>query len=91
MLHSEFHSAMRAVVSSFVVGRAQNPQKGDELPEDHMGNPLEVGAKTMIPPLMSCGSCCHCRHYPSTANMCLPPAYYRRHLGFDEAPHLWGG
>lgn len=53
-----------------------------------MGNPLEVGAETMIPLLTPCGSCCH---YPSNANMCLTPAYYGRHLGFDKAPHLRGG
>lgn len=59
MLHSEFHSAMHAAVSSFVVGWVQNPQKGDELIEDYTGNPLEIGAKIIIPPLMPCGSCCH--------------------------------
>jgi hypothetical protein len=64
---------------------------GPELSEDYMGNPLEVGAKIMIPPLMPCGSCCYCRHYPNTANKCLTPVYYGRYLGFDKAPHFWGG
>ena len=64
---------------------------GPELTEDYMGNRLEVGAKIMIPPLMPCGSCYYCRHYPNTANKCLTPVYYGRYLGFDKAPHLWGG
>jgi threonine dehydrogenase-like Zn-dependent dehydrogenase len=45
----------------------------------------------MIPPLMPCGSCDYCLHYPQTANKCLTPVYYGRYLGFDKAPHLWGG
>lgn len=57
---------------------------GSELTEDYMGNPLEVGAKIMIPPLMPCGSCC----YPNTANKCLPPVYYGRYLGFEGAAPL---
>ncbi|MDE2515433.1 MAG: zinc-binding dehydrogenase [Rhodospirillales bacterium] len=64
---------------------------GPDLKEDYMGNRLEVGAKIMIPPLMPCGECYYCRHYPKTANKCLTPVYYGRYLGFDKAPHLWGG
>jgi threonine dehydrogenase-like Zn-dependent dehydrogenase len=64
---------------------------GPELTHDYMGNPLAVGAKIMIPPLMPCGECYYCRHYPNTANKCLTPVYYGRYLGFDKAPHLWGG
>ena len=64
---------------------------GAELTEDYMGNPLEVGAKIMIPPLMPCGSCYYCAHYPEHANKCLTPVYYGRYLGFDKPPHLWGG
>jgi threonine dehydrogenase-like Zn-dependent dehydrogenase len=45
----------------------------------------------MIPPLMPCGSCYYCVHYPQNANKCLTPVYYGRYLGFDKAPHLWGG
>jgi threonine dehydrogenase-like Zn-dependent dehydrogenase len=30
-------------------------------------------------------------HYPQQANKCLTPVYYGRYLGFDKAPHLWGG
>jgi len=45
----------------------------------------------MIPPLMPCGSCYYCIHYPQSANKCLTPVYYGRYLGFDKAPHLWGG
>ncbi|MDA8052433.1 MAG: zinc-binding dehydrogenase [Rhodospirillales bacterium] len=64
---------------------------GAELTEDYMGNPLSVGAKIMIPPLMPCGRCYYCVHYPKHANKCLTPVYYGRYLGFDKPPHLWGG
>jgi threonine dehydrogenase-like Zn-dependent dehydrogenase len=66
-------------------------EKGSELTADFMGKPLEVGSRIMIPPLMPCGSCYYCIHYPETANKCLTPVYYGRYLGFDKAPHLWGG
>ncbi len=66
-------------------------EKGPELKADFMGKPLEAGSKIMIPPLMPCGSCDYCLHYPQTANKCLTPVYYGRYLGFDKAPHLWGG
>ena len=56
-----------------------------------MGKPLEVGSKVMIPPLMPCGYCYYCVHYPQNANKCLTPVYYGRYLGFDKPPHLWGG
>lgn len=64
---------------------------GSGLTEDYMGNPLAVGAKIMIPPLMPCGRCYYCVHYPKHANKCLTPVYYGRYLGFDKPPHLWGG
>ena len=66
-------------------------EKGDELTEDFMGLPLAVGSKVMLPPLMPCGSCYYCVHYPETANKCLTPVYYGRYLGFEKPPHLWGG
>jgi threonine dehydrogenase-like Zn-dependent dehydrogenase len=66
-------------------------EKGPELKADFMAKPLEVGSRVMIPPLMPCGSCYYCVHYPETANKCLTPVYYGRYLGFDKAPHLWGG
>ena len=66
-------------------------EKGPDLATDFMGKPLEVGSRIMIPPLMPCGSCDYCLHYPQTANKCLTPVYYGRYLGFDKAPHLWGG
>jgi threonine dehydrogenase-like Zn-dependent dehydrogenase len=66
-------------------------EKGAELTEDFMGQPLAVGSRVMIPPLMPCGQCYYCVHYPETANKCLTPVYYGRYLGFDQAPHLWGG
>jgi len=66
-------------------------EKGADLKTDFMGKSLEVGSKIMIPPLMPCGSCDYCLHYPQTANKCLTPVYYGRYLGFDKAPHLWGG
>ena len=56
-----------------------------------MGKALGVGSKVMIPPLMPCGHCYYCVHYPQQANKCLTPVYYGRYLGFDKAPHLWGG
>ena len=64
---------------------------GDEFTEDFMSKPLKVGSKVMIPPLMPCGKCYYCIHYPQTANKCLTPVYYGRYLGFDKAPHMWGG
>jgi threonine dehydrogenase-like Zn-dependent dehydrogenase len=64
---------------------------GAELTADFMGKPLEVGSKVMLPPLMPCGTCDWCKHYPETANKCLTPVYYGRYLGFDKPPHLWGG
>ncbi|MEA2793695.1 MAG: hypothetical protein QOI87_1075, partial [Bradyrhizobium sp.] len=64
---------------------------GSEFKEDFMSKPLKVGSKVMIPPLMPCGCCYYCIHYPESANKCLTPVYYGRYLGFDKAPHLWGG
>ena len=64
---------------------------GPELSADFMGKPLKVGSKVMLPPLMPCGFCDWCKHYPETANKCLTPVYYGRYLGFDKPPHLWGG
>jgi threonine dehydrogenase-like Zn-dependent dehydrogenase len=64
---------------------------GPELETDFMGQPLTVGAKVMLPPLMPCGRCYYCVHYPTRANKCLDPVYYGRYLGFDKPPHLWGG
>ncbi len=64
---------------------------GSELKEDFMSKPLSVGSKVMIPPLMPCGRCYYCIHYPENANKCLTPVYYGRYLGFDKPPHLWGG
>jgi threonine dehydrogenase-like Zn-dependent dehydrogenase len=64
---------------------------GSEFVEDFMNKPLQVGSKVMIPPLMPCGQCYYCVHYPENANKCLTPVYYGRYLGFDKAPHLWGG
>ncbi len=66
-------------------------EKGSALEVDFMGHPLEIGCKVMLPPLMPCGQCYYCVHYPSTANKCLNPTYYGRYLGFDKPPHLWGG
>ena len=66
-------------------------EKGEELGEDFMGRPLATGSKVMIPPLMPCGRCYYCVHYPESANKCLTPVYYGRYLGFDKPPHLWGG
>lgn len=64
---------------------------GDDLKTDFMGKPIGTGSKLMLPPLMPCGHCDWCLHYPETANKCLTPVYYGRYLGFDRAPHLWGG
>ena len=66
-------------------------EKGDGLAADFMEKPLEIGSRVMLPPLMPCGSCYYCVHYPETANKCLTPVYYGRYLGFEKAPHLWGG
>jgi len=64
---------------------------GGELKTDFMGKPIGVGSKLMLPPLMPCGHCDWCLHYPETANKCLTPVYYGRYLGFNKPPHLWGG
>ena len=64
---------------------------GAELKTDFMGKPIGVGSKLMLPPLMPCGLCDWCKHYPEQANKCLTPVYYGRYLGFDKPPHLWGG
>jgi D-arabinose 1-dehydrogenase-like Zn-dependent alcohol dehydrogenase len=37
---------------------------GSEFTEDFMSKPLKVGSKVMIPPLMPCGHCYYCVHYP---------------------------
>src|SRR5262245_57119735 len=66
-------------------------EAGSEFSEDFMGKPLRVGSKVMIPPLMPCGRCYYCIHYPESANKCLTPVYYGRYLGFNKPPHLWGG
>ena len=64
---------------------------GSELTTDFMGKPIGVGSKMMLPPLMPCGFCDWCKHYPEQANKCLTPVYYGRYLGFAKPPHLWGG
>ena len=64
---------------------------GSELTSDYMGQPLEVGAPVMLPPLMACGRCYYCLHYPTRANRCRNPTYYGRKIGFARPPHLWGG
>jgi threonine dehydrogenase-like Zn-dependent dehydrogenase len=64
---------------------------GAEFTSDFMDKPLGLGSKLMIPPLMPCGRCYYCTHYPETANKCLTPVYYGRYLGFERPPHLWGG
>ncbi len=66
-------------------------EKGPALKADFMGQPLSVGSKVMLPPLMPCGECDYCVHYPANANKCLNPTYYGRYLPFDKPPHLWGG
>jgi threonine dehydrogenase-like Zn-dependent dehydrogenase len=66
-------------------------EAGSEFKEDFMSKPLKVGSRVMIPPLMPCGRCYYCIHYPESANKCLTPVYYCRYLGFDRPPHLWGG
>jgi threonine dehydrogenase-like Zn-dependent dehydrogenase len=66
-------------------------EKGPGLEEDFMGQPLTAGCKVMLPPLMPCGKCYYCVHYPTHANRCLNPTYYGRYLPFAKPPHLWGG
>ncbi len=64
---------------------------GPELKTDHMGKPITVGSKLMLPPFMPCGFCAWCTRYPEQQNRCPEPVYYGRYLGFDKPPHLWGG
>jgi hypothetical protein len=64
---------------------------GPDLREDFMGKPLDLGSKVMIPPLMPCGQCYYCIHYPESANKCLTPVYYGRYLVSANRLCLWGG
>ena len=66
-------------------------EKGPALQSDFMEQPLAVGDKVMLPPLMPCGQCYYCVHYPIHANKCLNPTYYGRYIPFEKPPHLWGG
>ena len=66
-------------------------EKGPALEADFMGRALAVGDKVMLPPLMPCGECYYCVHYPTRANRCLNPTYYGRYIPFEQPPHLWGG
>src|SRR5438093_13379631 len=66
-------------------------EKGAGLRSDYMGEPLSIGDKVMLPPLMPCGECYYCEHYPTRANRCLNPTYYGRYIPFHKPPHLWGG
>ena len=66
-------------------------EKGPGLQSDFMEQPLAVGDKVMLPPLMPCGQCYYCVHYPIHANKCLNPTYYGRYIPFEKPPHLWGG
>jgi len=66
-------------------------EKGPALEVDFMGQALAIGDKVMLPPLMSCGECYYCVHYPTRANRCLNPTYYGRYIPFEKPPHLWGG
>ncbi len=66
-------------------------EKGPALEADFMDQPLSEGSKVMLPPLMPCGVCYYCVHYPLNANKCLNPTYYGRYLPFEKPPHLWGG
>src|SRR5258708_10458414 len=56
-----------------------------------MDHQIGVGSKLMIPPFMPCGECYYCKHFPEHSNRCQTPVYYGRYLGFEKAPHLWGG
>jgi threonine dehydrogenase-like Zn-dependent dehydrogenase len=64
---------------------------GPDLKTDWMDQPIGVGSRIMVPPFMPCGECYYCKHYPEHSNRCQTPVYYGRYLGFDKAPHLWGG
>ena len=66
-------------------------EKGPTLEVDFMGQALAIGDKVMLPPLMPCGECYYCVHYPARANRCLNPTYYGRYIPFEKPPHLWGG
>jgi threonine dehydrogenase-like Zn-dependent dehydrogenase len=66
-------------------------EKGAALETDFMGHSLALGDRVMLPPLMACGECYYCVHYPERANKCQNPTYYGRYIPFEEPPHLWGG
>ena len=55
-------------------------EKGAALETDFMGHSLALGDRVMLPPLMACGACYYCVHYPERANKCLNPNYSCRYL-----------
>ena len=64
---------------------------GGDLTEDSLGNRLKPGNKILVPKLMPCTRCPVCLHHPAHAARCLAPVHLGRSVGFDQAPHLWGG
>ena len=66
-------------------------ETGEDCTEDFMGKPPDLGSKAMITPLLPCGHRHYRVHFPGTANKCLTPVSYGRHLGLGKPPHLRGG
>jgi hypothetical protein len=56
---------------------------GADLKTDHMGKPIGVGSKLMLPPLMPCGFCDWWRIPSSRTSADRSP---QRYLGFDKPP-----
>ena len=63
---------------------------GNELTSDFMGKPIGVGSKLMLPPLMPCGFCDWCKHYPERPTSASPPSI-GRYLASTPAASMAGG
>ena len=49
-----------------------------------MGRTLAAGDKVMLPPLMPCGECYYCVHYPTRTDRCLNPTCYGRYIPVEQ-------
>src|SRR2546422_936078 len=63
---------------------------GDEEYKDFEGVPLKLGARVVVGPNVSCGTCYFCRHdFPYY--FCKNPTDYDNNLSATTPPHLFGG
>jgi threonine dehydrogenase-like Zn-dependent dehydrogenase len=64
---------------------------GKNIKEDYVGNEIKEGDKVTIPPVIPCGKCYYCKHYPTRSNKCRNPIYYGHTISASKPPHMWGG